>query len=101
MSQTIILDDYIEEMRELQKAHFEIRCRENIIKYLIMQDQQNTPQYKKFWAEYLEYTLKYESAKEKFANSCVFKIAGQNFKGNWYVDFEKKELTIEYENKNN
>ncbi len=97
MVRIINISEYDNEILELQKAHFEARCRENILEHLIMNNQRDTVQFEKFWNEYVQYSIAYNAAKDKFSDDCVYKIVGKGFKGNWKIDFDKKELTIEDE----
>jgi hypothetical protein len=56
-----------EEIRILERANFEVLCRQNIIKYMIKDGiDTNSKEYKNYWNEYLLYTQAYEKLKLDF-----------------------------------
>lgn len=84
-----------EEIRILERANFEVLCRQNIIKYMIRDGiNTNSQEYKNYWNEYLLYTQAYEKLKLDFQNNIILKILGEDFQGDWEVIFDSKEVRI-------
>lgn len=62
---------------------------------MINNDDNDKPQYKKIWKEYLEYLKTYNSIKQSFFNNYIYKnLDNNNNKITWTIDFDKKEVII-------
>lgn len=94
MKKIISLENYESEINILERAYYEVSARENIIKFMIQNNQNDLPQFKEFWNEYLHYLKAYEIIKNDFKNNCIDTELGYSFTGFWQVDFAKKEVTI-------
>lgn len=94
MAKIVKTHNYRDEVNLLRRAHFEVKSRENIIQFMISNNQQNTDFYKAFWSEYVEAVSAYEDAKYEFKLNCIDKIMGYNYTDKWSINFEKKELII-------
>lgn len=94
MKKIVKVYDYKQETNALRRAYFEVKSRENIIQFMINNNQQNTDFYKTFWSEYVDAVSDYEEAKYQFKLNCVDKIMEDDYTGQWYINFETKELTI-------
>jgi hypothetical protein len=78
----------------LERASYEVTCRENLLNHMIRNDLKDTDAYKEYWEEYLYFTKAYEVLKKNFQLNYVQKHAGENFKGRWEVDFFTKEIKL-------
>ena len=85
---------YQEELNLLERIHFELKARENILTFLIQKNQNFTPQYKKYYEEYIQYLKAQDIAKQQFETNCINKELGHNFTGKWTVKYDKKEVVI-------
>ena len=61
MIKKIDISDYESELIILERIHYEVAGRENILNFMINNDDNDKPQYKKIWKEYLEYLKTYNS----------------------------------------
>lgn len=83
------------EISILERASYEVQCRENIINFMINSRKDlNDNNFKKFWEEYIYYTMAYDHLKIEFQNSQILKQLGENFSGSWEVDFKTREIKI-------
>lgn len=84
-----------EEIRILQRASYEVQCRENIINFMVNDGKDSSDEnFKKYWDEYILYSIAYDNLKMDFQENQILKHLGQNFQGSWEVDFRKKEIKI-------
>jgi hypothetical protein len=93
-----IPENFTDNVNKLQKAHYEVMGRQNIINYMISNDMKNQPTYTEIWTEYLDCLAKYDAIKKEFTTICVSKIMSENnitiTTQTWTIDFDKKELII-------
>lgn len=91
-----IPEKYTNDVNKIQKMHYEVNGRKNIIVYMLDSDMKNQPVFNEMWEEYLNYLMKYDAAKQEFTSVCVNKLMEeQNVSGQtWNIDFDKNELTI-------
>lgn len=83
-----------EEIKILERASYEVNCRQNIINFMIRDGIDiNSENYKKYWDEYILYSIAYDSLKQDFQENKIMKYA-KDFKGNWEVDFKKRVIKI-------
>lgn len=95
--QTIIrIDNYTDELNKLERIHYEVTGRENILDIMINNGKNNTEYYNTIWEEYLSYLKAYTIEKQNFEVNCIKKIFNNKFSG-WRIDFAKKEVIIYYE----
>lgn len=84
-----------EEIKILERASYEVSCRQNIINFLIKDGiDLNDKKYKNYWDEYILYTIAYDQLKQNFQENQILKAMGQDFTGNWEVDFQKRVIKI-------
>lgn len=83
-----------EEIKILERASYEVQCRQQIITFMINNNMNENENYKKYWEEYILYTQAYNVLKLNFQNNFIKKYAGQDFSGNWEVDFNTKEIKL-------
>jgi hypothetical protein len=85
---------YSNELNILERAYLETTARENILNYMILNNQKDTERYQEFWNEYILYLKAYNDIKNEFVLNCINSIVGHPFRGNWTVDFDKKEVIL-------
>jgi hypothetical protein len=54
----------------------------------------NNETYKKFWNEYKLYSKAYDRLKHEFERDYILANMGEDFQGEWKVDFYTKEITV-------
>ena len=93
---TRILDvsDYQKELNILERVHFEVRARENIITFLLQKNQGDTPAYKKYYEEYIQYLKAHDIVKKEFGDKCINQILGYEYTNSWTVKYDEKEVII-------
>ena len=95
MQTTIDVQEYSNELNILERLHYETIGRENVINFLIRQEQKNTSYFEEIWEEYLVYLKLYQEMKNNFEINCINKILGHNNYTRWNVYFDKKEVVID------
>ena len=93
-TRTLDISNYQEELNVLERIHFEVRARENIITFLLQKNQGNTPEYKKYYEEYIQYLKAHDIIKKEFENKCINQILGYNYTNNWTIKYDEKEVII-------
>ena len=83
-----------EEIKILERASYEVQCRQNIINFMIKDGMTENENYKKYWDEYILYSMAYEKLKNDFQNNCILPNVEKNFSGNWEVDFFSGEIKL-------
>lgn len=83
-----------EEIKILERASYEAQCRQNIISFMVKDGMTENENYKKYWEEYILYSMAYDKLKNDFQNNCIIPNAGINFQGNWEVDFHSGEIRL-------
>lgn len=83
-----------QEIAILERANYEVQCRQNIITFMVNDGMTNNDNYKKYWDEYILYTKAYDRLKQEFQDNQVIPNAGEGFNGSWEVDFQKKEIRL-------
>ena len=78
----------------LERASYEVTCRENLLNYMIKNNLKDTDAYREYWEEYLYFSKAYEVLKHNFQLKYVQEYAGKDFKGRWEVDFFTKEIKL-------
>lgn len=94
---TIILQGQKEEelLRILERAHYEVTGRENIVNFMAINNMTDQEVYKNYWNEYLQYLKAYNKIKNTFTDIIVKPMLQEEESSkNWHVDFDKKELVI-------
>lgn len=86
------IENYDEELRELEKLYYETNARAEIIALLINKQMKNNETFDQYWIEYLDLFIKYQQAKEKFEREIVAKYVDKPV--NWIIDFENKCFRI-------
>lgn len=83
------------EINVLYRASYEVQCRENIIKFMLNDGKDiSDAHFKKFWDEYILYSMAYDKLKSEFQQNQILKHLGEDFIGSWEVDFTTKEIKI-------
>lgn len=83
-----------EEIKTLARASYEVQCRQNIINFMVKDGMTENSNYKKYWDEYILYSMAYDKLKNDFQNRCIIPNVKKNFQGNWEVDFNTGEIKI-------
>lgn len=83
-----------EEIMILERANFEVQCRQNIISFMVKDGMTDNDNYKKYWEEYILYNKAYAKLKNDFQNNCIIPNVEKNFQGSWEVDFNTKEIRL-------
>lgn len=78
----------------LERAAYEVSCRNNIINFMIQNGLKESDSFKEYWEEYLVYFKAYEKLKYEFSINHVKPNAGKNFNGQWEVNFHTKEIIL-------
>ena len=78
----------------LETASYEVQCRQNIINLMVRDNLTETENFKKFWNEYKLYTKAYDHLKYEFERDYILPNVGEDFQGEWEVDFYTKEVKI-------
>ena len=95
MQKIIDVKDYPDELNSLERLHYEVQGRENVINFLIRQEQKNTSFFEEIWEEYLVYLKLYQEMKNNFEINCINKILENKNYTKWSVLFDKKEVIID------
>ena len=74
----------------LERASYEVSCRQNIINFMVRDGMIETDNFKKYWNEYILYTKAYDQLKYEFQDTYISK----DFSGNWEIDFNTKEIKL-------
>lgn len=90
----IKLDDNLEVVRYLERAHYEVKGHENIINYMSLNKMVHLDHYKTLWEEYIDCLKVYDDAKLKFTRECVIPLAGEKFSGEWEITFSTNEVIL-------
>jgi hypothetical protein len=77
----------------LERASYEVLCRQNIINYMISNNMKGTDNYNEYWEEYLYFSKAYEVLKKNFQVNYILKLE-PDFRGRWEVDFFTKEVKL-------
>ena len=89
-----ILPENFNILNILERAHYEVSGRENIIKFMLINNLSNSDTYKEYWKEYLDYLKVYELCKNDFVTQCIIPVIGVKPTASWEVNFDAKEVTI-------
>jgi hypothetical protein len=54
----------------------------------------NTDNYKKYWDEYILYSMAFDKLKMDYRINYIIPNAGDDFSGGWEVDFTTKEIML-------
>ena len=90
----ITLVEHEDILNKLERAYYEVQGRQNIINFMIVNGMSENKNFQTYWDTYLCYLKVYENFKEEFRVTCVLPLVGENFEGNWEVDFNRKEVKI-------
>lgn len=99
----IDISAYSDDILPLERAHYEVTARQNIIQFMMTQNMKTNSLYQEYWEEYLMYLKAYSILKQQFINTIINKLIkddliAHDFQLNnnteWTVDFFKKELQI-------
>jgi hypothetical protein len=78
----------------LKKAHYEMIGLQSIVQYMITSGAQSNPTFGKYWEEYINSIANYDKVKEEFRINYITPVVGENYPGNWEVDFFYNEVKI-------
>lgn len=79
----------------LERLHYEVTTRQNILNFMSLNDMRETDNYKNFFEEHIIYLKIYEDLKIDFYNWMLStNIIDYNFKGTWNINFRMKEVEI-------
>jgi hypothetical protein len=82
------IKNYDIELKELERLHYEVNARAEIVALLINKQMQNSESFDKYWIEYLKVFKQYQEAKNKFVQIIVAPITVDEV--NWEIDFNNK-----------
>ena len=94
---TLRLTEATDDINKLERIFYEMKARESIFNFLILNNMQNTENYQFMWEEYLCYLKVYEDLKEEFRIKYIIPNAPKNFKGKWELYFNKRGEIIIYD----
>ena len=81
------LCNYIEGLK------YECDARADLVAYMIRLDLAETPGFKRYHTEYVEFRTEYEMAKTELADTFVTPVMTTD-KYRWELDFTKREVTV-------
>lgn len=94
MRQTFDISNF-SELNTLERLHYEVQTRQNILNFMSINDMLDTDNYKKFFEEQIVYVKIYEDFKLDFYNWLIKeKIIDYNFTGTWNINFKMKVVEL-------
>lgn len=94
---TLKLVEATNDINKLERLFYEMRARENIFNFLILNNMKNTENYQSIWEEYICYIKAYEELKEEFRIKYIVPNTPENFKGKWELFFNKGGEIVIYD----
>ena len=91
---TVDVSAFNQELIILERLYYEISGRENIINFLIKQNQKETDYFNNLWEDYLSYLKAYQEMKFYFQINCINKIINRTDNYEWSLSFILKEVYI-------
>ncbi len=88
------IPDKDEQIAILERAAYEVECRNNIINYMVSNGLKDSESYKEYWEEYLTYSKAYNKLKYDFQINYIIPNAGKKFNGHWEINFFTKEIML-------
>lgn len=91
---TFNLTEHEDVLGKLERVYYEVQGRQNIINFMVSNGMTENKNFQTYWDNYLHYLRVYEDFKEEFRVTCIIPLVGNDFEGNWKVDFNRKEVII-------
>lgn len=83
------------ELNTLERVHYEVTTRQNILNFMSINDMINTESYNQIFEEHIVMLKIYEDLKSDFSQWMLNnKIIDASFNGVWNINFKMKEVEL-------
>ena len=83
------------ELNTLERVHYEVTTRQNILNFMSINDMINTESYNQIFEEHIVMLKIYEDLKNDFSQWMLNnKIIDASFNGVWNINFKMKEVEL-------